>query len=192
MARWYRLFVMFMMLAGIGIAPAALAQEPADPTAPAAAAQAAEAPAAIQPAPDADLAAEVQQLRADVDQLKGQLAQLNSVIEQLQASQSAPAPAPTKVVPAARGKRTPPAAAKKAPAPAAPPVAPETDAPTTVLVFQDGHRMEARNYAIVGQTLWIYTEDDNPKKMPLSELDVAATKNANSDRGVVFQVPPAK
>jgi TolA-binding protein len=186
MARWYRLFGTMMTVAGIGIASAAYAQEPADPPA-AAQAQAAEAPAAIQPAQDADLAAEVQQLRAELDQLKGQVAQLNSVIEQLQASQSAS----TKVVPATRSKRTAPAAGKKASAPATPPVALETDAPLTVLVFQDGHRTEARNYAIVGQTLWIYTEDDS-KKMPLSELDVTATKNANSDRGIVFQLPPAK
>jgi hypothetical protein len=43
----------------------------------------------------------------------------------------------------------------------------------------------------VGQTLWIYTEQDS-KKVPLAELDVAATKNANSDRGIVFQVPNTK
>jgi hypothetical protein len=61
----------------------------------------------------------------------------------------------------------------------------------TVLVFQDGHRTEARNYAIVGQTLWIYTEQDS-KKVPLADLDVNATKNANSDRGIVFQMPNTK
>ena len=60
-----------------------------------------------------------------------------------------------------------------------------------MLVFRDGHRTEARNYAIVGQTLWIYTDQDS-KKVPLADLDVSATKEANSDRGVVFQVPPAR
>jgi hypothetical protein len=75
-----------------------------------------------------------------------------------------------------------------------PPVAaavPEETAPTTVLVFHDGHRTEARNYAIVGQTLWIYTQDES-QKVPLSDLDVAATKNANSDRGIIFQMPAAR
>jgi hypothetical protein len=61
----------------------------------------------------------------------------------------------------------------------------------TVLVFHDGRRTEARNYAIVGQTLWIYTEQDS-KKVPLADLDVNATKTANSDRGIVFQVPNTK
>jgi TolA-binding protein len=185
MARLHRLFGVFMILAALGIASVARAQEPAEPPAPA---QAADAPA-VQPAPDADLAAEVQQLRAEVDQLKGQMAQLNSVIEQLQAGQAAPA----KTVASTRTKRTPPTAVKKAPVPPTSSVAPETDekTPSTVLVFQDGRRIEARNYAIVGQTLWVYTEDDS-KKMPLSELDVAATKNANSDRGIVFQLPPPK
>jgi hypothetical protein len=71
--------------------------------------------------------------------------------------------------------------------------APEVDEKVTktVLVFRDGHKTEAVNYAIVGQTLWIYTEQDS-KKVPLADLDVAATKSANSDRGVTFQVPPAK
>ena len=70
-----------------------------------------------------------------------------------------------------RGKGKPTIPPKKvssvAPTPAAP-VA-ETDAPMTVLVFQDGHRTEARNYAIVGQTLWIYTEQDS-KKVPFFPL----------------------
>ena len=66
-----------------------------------------------------------------------------------------------------------------------------TEETKTVLVFRDGHKTEAVNYAIVGQTLWIYTETDS-KKMPLADLDVAATKSANSDRGVTFQVPPTK
>ncbi len=174
------------MVAGMGAGSVCFAQEPAEPPAPAQAAE--PPPAAGQAALDAELATEVQQLRSDVDQLKNQLAQLNSVIEQLQASQSTP----TKIPPAPRAKRTTPATTKKAPAPANPPAAAaETDLPLTVLVFQDGHRIEARNYAIVGQTLWIYTEDDS-KKMPLSELDVAATKSANSDRGIVFQVPPTR
>lgn len=202
MERWYRYMGTLAVATGIGFASCAMAQDASDPAAQQAAqqnqAQPAEPKAAIQPAPDPELAAEVQQLRAEVDALKNQVSQLNSVIEQLQASQSASAtpkaaPAPTKATAAARSKTKATTATKKTPNPPVPPI-PSSDeqaAPMTVLVFQDGHRTEARNYAIVGQTLWIYTEDDS-KKMPLSELDVAATKNANSDRGIVFQVPPTK
>jgi len=34
----------------------------------------------------------------------------------------------------------------------------EENVPTTILVFRDGHRSEVRNYALVGQTLWVFTE----------------------------------
>jgi hypothetical protein len=59
---------------------------------------------------------------------------------------------------------------------------------TTVLAFRDGHRSEIQNYAIVGQTLWIFTEQ-RARKMPLSDLDLEATKSVNADRGVEFRVP---
>lgn len=149
---------------------------------------------ATTPAPDPELANQVQQLQAEVDQLKAQVAQLNSLVEQLQSERTAtPAAAPAEKVLAKKGaKKTTPTTTGKAltsgPAAAtATPVA-EESAPTTVLVFHDGHRTEARNYAIVGQTLWIYTQDES-QKVPLSDLDVAATKNANSDRGIIFQMP---
>ena len=205
MARWFRFFGSFMTVAGI--ISFALAQDPADASAQQqgqAPVQAGDAQPAVQPAPDADLSAQVQQLRSDVDTLKDQVAQLNSLIQQLQAGPATatpvPAPAPAKATPAtarsaatAKGKQSNSNGAKKSTPGPATPAALQGDeqTPLTVLVFHDGHRIEARNYAIVGQTLWVYTEDDS-KKMPLSELDVTATKNANSDRGIVFQLPPAK
>jgi hypothetical protein len=60
--------------------------------------------------------------------------------------------------------------------------------PPTVLVFRDQHREEIRNYAIVGETLWNFT-GQRTKKIPLSDLDLAATVKANDDRGVTFTVP---
>ncbi|HST10842.1 MAG TPA: hypothetical protein VLL05_10730 [Terriglobales bacterium] len=148
--------------------------------------------ASVQPAQDSDTANEIQELRAAVDQLQQQVARLNSAVEELQADRTASV---KPAAPAPRSKSKTPVAGKKAVVltPAPPSAASEVDerTPLTVLVFQDGHRTEARNYAIVGQTLWIYTEDDS-KKVPLSDLDVAATKNANSDRGIVFQVPNTK
>ena len=45
----------------------------------------------------------------------------------------------------------------------------------TILVFRDGHRSEVRNYAIVGKTLWAFTEQ-RARKIPVSDLDVEATR----------------
>ena len=62
--------------------------------------------------------------------------------------------------------------------------------PATVLVFRDQHKEEIQNYAIVGQTLWNFAPQ-RTQKIPLSELDLAATTKANDDRGVDFRVPGA-
>lgn len=58
----------------------------------------------------------------------------------------------------------------------------------TVLVFRDRHQEEVGNYAIVGQTLWSFSAQET-KRIPLSDLDIAATEKANDDRGVIFRVP---
>jgi hypothetical protein len=59
---------------------------------------------------------------------------------------------------------------------------------TTILVFRDGRRSEIQNYAIVGQTLWVFTEQ-RARKLPMSDLDVEATRKFNADRGVDFRFP---
>lgn len=58
----------------------------------------------------------------------------------------------------------------------------------TVLVFRDQHQQEIRNYAIVGQTLWNFAAQ-RTEKIPLDNLDLAATVKANEDRGITFVVP---
>ena len=58
----------------------------------------------------------------------------------------------------------------------------------TLLVFRDKHTQEVQNYAIVGGTLWIFSEQ-RATKLPLSWLDIEATTKANEDRGVNFQIP---
>jgi hypothetical protein len=58
----------------------------------------------------------------------------------------------------------------------------------TVLVFHDKHTQEVRNYAVVGQTVWIFNEQ-RATKLPLSSLDLPATTRANEDRGIDFRVP---
>lgn len=58
----------------------------------------------------------------------------------------------------------------------------------TVLIFQDKHSEEVQNYAIVGQTLWVYDEQQ-ARKIKITDLDVPATKKANDEHGVDFQLP---
>ena len=64
----------------------------------------------------------------------------------------------------------------------------EAPIPATVLVFRDQHRREVQNYAIVGGTLWAFAPS-RTQKIPLSDLDMAATTKANDERGVDFHVP---
>ncbi len=191
--RWVRRgFGMLLLAAVVAGSNLGSAQEPAESQPAAQTPTPADASASVQPAADPDLTAQVQQLRSEVDQLQQQVARLSSVVEQLQGAGSEPEKV---VAPARSGKKTPPATTKKTTVSIAPArtVTPETEekTPLTVLIFQDGHRVEARNYAIVGQTLWIYTEQDS-RKVPLADLDVNATKSANSDRGIVFQVPQTR
>ena len=63
----------------------------------------------------------------------------------------------------------------------------ESKKPTTILVFRDGHRSEVRNYAIVGQTLWVFSER-RARRIPVSDLDVEATRKVNADRDVEFRL----
>jgi hypothetical protein len=94
------------------------------------------------------------------------------------------APAPRKA------RRTAPEPAPEAAAPPVPAEPPEPVAaqPTTVLWFKDGHQSEVQNYAIVGETLFDFT-DGRSHKILLADLDLPATQKANDDRGVDFQVP---
>jgi len=64
---------------------------------------------------------------------------------------------------------------------------PEPHEPTT-LVFRDQHKQEVLNYAIVGQSLWIFNEQ-KATKIPLSSLDLEATRKVNDERGIEFQIP---
>jgi hypothetical protein len=63
---------------------------------------------------------------------------------------------------------------------------PPADLPATVLVFRNGKQEEVKNYAVVGQTLWIFSEQ-RARKVPLSDLDLAATRAVNEERGSDFR-----
>ena len=64
---------------------------------------------------------------------------------------------------------------------------PNTDLPI-VLVFLDKHIQEIKNYAVINETLLVY---DGPRthKIPLMDIDLAATLKLNDERGVAFPIP---
>jgi hypothetical protein len=64
----------------------------------------------------------------------------------------------------------------------------KSDSQPTELVFRDKRTEEVQNYAIVGSTFWVLSAQW-ARKFPLSDLDIPATKKANDDRGVEFQLP---
>jgi len=80
-------------------------------------------------------------------------------------------PAPARERPARSQEMGPPAPAQ------------EKKAPATVFIFKDGHQLEIRNYAIMGETLYDFS-GSTPRKIQLNELDSTATVKANDDRGV--------
>jgi len=65
---------------------------------------------------------------------------------------------------------------------------PVANQPDTTVVFKDGHSIEVSNYAIIGSTLYDLTPG-HPRKILLSDIDVAATSKQNDDRGIDFKVP---
>jgi hypothetical protein len=53
----------------------------------------------------------------------------------------------------------------------------------TVFIFKDGHQLETRNYAIMGELLYDFS-GSTLRKIELKDIDSAATQKANDDRGV--------
>ena len=74
------------------------------------------------------------------------------------------------------------------PIPKEEPAEPAANQPQTVLVFKDGHQAAVGNYAIVGGTLYDLSEG-RTKKVAIAELDLAATKKQNDERGIEFRLP---
>lgn len=92
-----------------------------------------------------------------------------------------PGPPPIQAFP----EPSPPPPVQASPAPEPQPAPPQ---PATVLVFQDGHTLEVRDYAIVGPTLF-NLGDSGPRKIALADLNLPATVRTNDDRGVEFALP---
>ena len=68
-----------------------------------------------------------------------------------------------------------------------------SELPPAVLVFRDGHQEEVAKYTIVGTTLSIKTDywstGSWTRKVPIAELNLAATLQANQERGAKFSLP---
>ena|SRR5665213_711424 len=142
------------------------------------------------PEDSVDIVTQVQQLRAEVEQLSEQVDRLNNEIKSMRATSPAPArttrsrTAPTAPAPAITVASTP-----ATPAPTS--AQNDESIPITVLVFRDGRKVETRNYAIVGESIWVYNEQES-KKYKVADLDVDATRKLNSEHGVGFQLPPTQ
>ncbi|MGH9504047.1 MAG: hypothetical protein ACRD20_14440 [Terriglobales bacterium] len=95
------------------------------------------------------------------------------------------------VRPFAEGYPEPPRHSQAEPeaAPEAQPETPVPDQPQSVLVFKDGHQLEVQNYAVIGDTLYDLTPGRH-HKIPLADLDLAATAQQNDERGIDFRLPP--
>lgn len=82
----------------------------------------------------------------------------------------------------------PPVAGSKPPSTLNPDPKPAADdSPATVFIFKDGHQIETRNFAIMGQTLYDFSSS-SLKKVQLTDLDTAATVKANDDRGITVKL----
>lgn len=110
----------------------------------------------------------VEQQRLDVE-LQGVKNELRALREERESARVAPPQAP------------------KA-APAEPALPPPPEAPPTMFVMRDGRKIETRNYAIVGQTLWIFNER-RATKFQIADLDVDSTTKTNAERGVDIHLP---
>ena len=63
-----------------------------------------------------------------------------------------------------------------------------TPAIATTFVLRDGSHVVAQNYALTGQTLWIFDEH-KARKIPMSDIDREATEKFNADNGIVIRLP---
>ena len=71
------------------------------------------------------------------------------------------------------------------------PAAVEEKPLSTVLVYRDGHQREVQDYALLGQTLWVFA-GQTTRRISLADLDLEATKRLNDERGVDFVAPDAR
>jgi hypothetical protein len=70
---------------------------------------------------------------------------------------------------------------------------PPAKLPPAVLVFRDGYQEEAAKYTIVGSTIFIkadyWSSGSWTRQVPIAQLDIPATLQANQARGAKFSLP---
>jgi hypothetical protein len=71
--------------------------------------------------------------------------------------------------------------------PVRPSISAAEPAVAATLVFRDGRKLSISNYAIVGQTVWILS-NNSARKIPIADLDVAATQRVNEANGIDFHL----
>src|SRR5262245_6803176 len=106
-----------------------------------------------------------------INSLNDQVQQLTNEVQQLQ-NQLAATPTPP----------VQPVVIEVAPSIPPPPMKP------TVLVFENGQKVKIQGYAIQGSTLWT-TDQDGLRKIPLSDINLEATRKENLKHGVNFFLP---
>ncbi len=62
----------------------------------------------------------------------------------------------------------------------APPV--DDNSPPTIFIFKDGHKLETKSFAIMGQTLFDFS-GNSLRKIQLADLDINATRKVNEELG---------
>lgn len=57
--------------------------------------------------------------------------------------------------------------------------------PSTILVLRDGKKVETDNYAVMGTTFWNFSAHP-VQRIPIAQIDVSASRQANELRGIEF------
>ena len=60
-----------------------------------------------------------------------------------------------------------------------------TKFPETIFIYRDGQEMSVRDYAILGDTLWVFN-GQVAHKFPLADFNLAASRKVNEEHGVEF------
>lgn len=70
-----------------------------------------------------------------------------------------------------------------------------SEPPPATFIFRDGHHEESSDYSIISGVIYVrgdyWTSGFWAKQIPLSQLDLPATFQANQERGVKFRLPSA-
>jgi hypothetical protein len=110
---------------------------------------------------------------ASANMLSDQVAQLSAQVQSLQDQRNIP-------YAAAPGPYRPPYNA--------PPAMAEDETPSSpplTLVMRDGKQMQLKNYAVMGRTIWDFSTQP-AKRIPLANVDVAASRSATEASGAEF------